>query len=319
MSRLHTLWTLSALALCAAAAWAAEVDRYVPADATAVASVNVRQLLDAPLVRPHAQEAIRAVLAANAGLQDVLTAAGIDPLRDVTGVVLAARGTKPEQALLIVHGKFDDERARRAAADFAREHPTQLLLHKEGDAVVYENRSAKRPTFAAFADAETVVAALGRGPVAAAVRGGTRPVKLRPDVQALVSKADGTKSAWLVALAPPELRKQLAQSANAANVADRIRACTATLDVDRDVQVAVDVLTTDARTANSVAEMLDGLRNLGKLMAQNQPDFGDLIAQVFEGVKVRAGKNTVEVRARVPGEMIEKALQKAPKEKPREP
>jgi hypothetical protein len=319
MSRPHLLWPLPALVLCAAPAAAADVDRYVPADAIAVASVNVRQLLDAPLVRPHAQDLVRAALGANAGLQDVLTAAGIDPLRDVSGVVLAARGTKPEQALLIVRGKFDVERAQQAAAAFAREHPQQLVLHKEGSAVVYENRSSKRPTFAAFADAETVVAALGRAPVSAALRGGGRPVKLRPDLKALVSKADGAKAVWLVALAPPELRKQLAQNANTANVADRIKACTATLDVDRDVQVAIDVLTTDARTANSVAEMLDGLRNLGKLMAQNQADVGDLLAQVIDGMKIHTGRSTVEVRLRVPGDTIEKALQKAPKEKPREP
>jgi hypothetical protein len=304
--------TLLTLGLAAGPGRAAEIDRYVPADATAVVSLNVRQLLDAPLVRDHAPAMLQAVLRQNPGLRQLLVAAGLDPLRDVERIVLAMSGTRSEQALLIVHGKFDVGRARQAAGEFARQHPGQLVIHDEGGAVLYENRSASRPYHAAFADEGTAVAALSRDAVAAAVRGGKEPARLRPALQALVSRADGNRGAWLAALAPPELGKQLARDESTADLAGRITGFTAALDVDRDVQAEFQIHTTDAKTADRVAELLDGARGLARLLAQNQPGVGDLLTEAVDNLKVGVRKSTVELRLRVAGDTLETALRKAP-------
>jgi hypothetical protein len=312
MPRTLATWRLAVpvVALCALSARGADVDRFVPAEATALASVNVRKLLDAPLVRRHALEAIRASLQENAPLQRLLTAAGTDPLRDVSGVVVAVGGTKADQVLVIVHGTFDADRVRKAAEQTAREHPDQLKLHQEGAAVIYEDRSPKRACFAAFADSGTVVASLSRSAVAAAVRGGRGTASLRPEMQALVARADATKTAWLVALAPPELKKQLMANQNTAPIADRVKSLSATLEVDGDVEALVHVYTTDGKAADSLAEMLDGMRGVVKLLAQNGPGVGDLVAQVVDATRVGARRSTVEVRVRVSGEAIGKALRK---------
>lgn len=311
MARPPALWlSLMVLAAGAPRAWGAEVDRYVPADATAVASIDVRRLLEAPLVRRHLVDRMRAGLREDAGLEGVLTAAGIDPLRDVRGVVLAVTGAKAEQCLVIVRGKFDVARARQAAEQLAREHPDRLKVHGEGSSVLFENRSVKRPYFVAFADGETAVAGLSGGAVAAAVRGGGRPAPLRPDMRALVAGADGTKTAWLVGLTPPELKKQLRANENTAALADRIESFSATLDVGRDLEAVVRVHTTDAKTAEGLAETLDGLRGVVKLLAQNRPEVADLLAQAVDGTRVGARQTTVEVRVRVGGEALDKALRK---------
>jgi hypothetical protein len=176
--------------------------------------------------------------------------------------------------------------------------------------VIYEDRSAKRVCFAAFADSGTVVAGLSRSTVAAAVRGGGRTAPLRPEMQALVARADATKTAWLVALTPPELRRQLRANQNTAPIADRVTSLSATLEVDGDVEALVHVHATDGRAADSLAEMLDGMRGVVKLLAQNGPGVGDLVAQVVDATKVAARRSTVEVRVRVSGEAIGKALRK---------
>jgi hypothetical protein len=304
---------LAILALGALDARAAEVDRLVPAGATAIASIDVRQLAESPLLKQHAPGLVGAALDQNPALKGLLDAAGVDPLRDVSTLVLAATGTKPEQGLLIVHGKFDVARAGKAAEAFAREHPDRLTIHAEGATVVYENRSPQRPYFAAFADSGTAVAALSRDMLAAALKAGKQPPTLRPELQALAGKADGTKCAWLVALVPPELTKQLKGNDNTADVADRIRAFSATLDVDRDVEVIGKLHTTDAKAAGSIAEMLDGLRGFARLTAQNNSVAGDLLAQAADGLKIRARGSAVELRARVPGAAIDRTLKKAPK------
>src|SRR5579884_2579183 len=67
------------LALPAAAAPAADVDPYVPADTTAVASLDVRRVLAAPLVKEHVLPALARRAEGKVDLQAALLPAGLRP------------------------------------------------------------------------------------------------------------------------------------------------------------------------------------------------------------------------------------------------
>src|SRR5262249_27296941 len=112
---------LAAAALLAGPAAAADVNRYLPDDTEVVVFVNVRQLLDSPLVKKHALEQVRAALKDNAGGQKFFGAVGLDPLRDISSVTLAAPGSDVQnRALFIVSGNFNVERIHAAADEAAR-------------------------------------------------------------------------------------------------------------------------------------------------------------------------------------------------------
>src|SRR5262249_50931606 len=143
---------LAAALLLAAPASAAEADKYLPEDTTSVVSVNVRQVLDSPVGKKYLQEVVKTVLKQNADLQKPLTAAGVDPLKDVSSVVVAASDVAGDKVLVIVRGTFDPDKAQAAAEDFAKKNPRQLVIHKEGELRVYEHKNGEQSAYVAFVD-----------------------------------------------------------------------------------------------------------------------------------------------------------------------
>src|SRR4051794_6457376 len=77
-----------ALAVCAAPARAADLDPYVPGDTTALLVINARQALDSPVVKKYALDKVQAALKQSAEAQRLLTAAGVDPLKDVDRILV---------------------------------------------------------------------------------------------------------------------------------------------------------------------------------------------------------------------------------------
>src|SRR5262249_37024878 len=158
--------------------------------------------------------------------------------------------------------------------------------------------------YTAVADAETALVSTSRDlVVAAARRAGRPPEALNPALQALVDKADTRHPVWFVALAPPELKQQLAKGEDTAAVADKILAFSGDLDADQDLRGSVRIHTADARTADSVAEMLDAARGLVKLLLQSNSDCADVLLPVVDGVKIRTRHAVVDLDVRVTADM----------------
>src|SRR5438128_2254889 len=87
---------------------AAEIDRYLPAHADMVMSVNVRQVVDSPVFKEHFHELARKwVKTAPAG--QVMTLLDLDPLKDVQRITAAGTGVIGllDRGLVIAHGDFD--------------------------------------------------------------------------------------------------------------------------------------------------------------------------------------------------------------------
>src|SRR5262249_46222626 len=117
--------------LLSARSQAAEVDRFLPGDTEIIVHVNLRQALGSDLVKKYALEQIKTPLKQSAELQAVLTAAGVDPIKDITSLTLAAPGKiNADSGLVIVRGNFDADKFHKAAADFADKNPESLRIHK---------------------------------------------------------------------------------------------------------------------------------------------------------------------------------------------
>lgn len=125
-------WLLAAgLLALAPAAPAAPVDRYLPDETDTVCTLNVRQLLHAPVVKRFALKPLRDVLAAGPA-KHVLDAVGIDPLQDIQRVVLANWGDEDNaEWMLIVHGQFDTIRAAAGLKQLARALPEKVKARQD--------------------------------------------------------------------------------------------------------------------------------------------------------------------------------------------
>ena len=81
--------------MLAGPARAAEVDPYLPDDTEVLVTVNVRQVLDSPLVKKSTLEKLREALKDIDMAEDVLKDLGFDPFKDldrVTAFIRAVRG-----------------------------------------------------------------------------------------------------------------------------------------------------------------------------------------------------------------------------------
>src|SRR6516165_1850557 len=86
-------WLLAgALLALVLPARAAEPDKYLPNDTEAIVVLNVKQILDSPLVKKHLAEKIRDEIKNNAEVSKVLEALGFDPLKDLSSITIASSG-----------------------------------------------------------------------------------------------------------------------------------------------------------------------------------------------------------------------------------
>ena len=108
----------AALALLAPAR-AAEADRYLPAETQQVAVVNVKQLLDSPLVKKFALPEVEKQLKDNKEYKQFQDFTGIDILKDVTSVVVGNVSTRGDNFVIIVRGKFDTDKIHKSAQQYA--------------------------------------------------------------------------------------------------------------------------------------------------------------------------------------------------------
>src|SRR5579875_1813193 len=86
---------------------AAQPDRLTLSDAEMVVQVNVRQMLQAPLIRKHALGPFKTLLEHNAETCQLLRAAGLDPLQDIDAISLSMSGhpLSGGKLLVVVRGR----------------------------------------------------------------------------------------------------------------------------------------------------------------------------------------------------------------------
>src|SRR5262249_12084180 len=137
--------------------------------------INVRQILDAPLVKQHGIEWLKKHVLGKPEVQKVLDGIGFDPLKDVATITAAgpAGATDSDKALIIVHGRFDVTKFDAKAIEVAKEMGEHLIFHTiQGDArigrdvVFYEVRDKAlgedKPMFVGLVDGTTLVASGSR-------------------------------------------------------------------------------------------------------------------------------------------------------------
>src|SRR5581483_12018900 len=126
-----------AAALLGAPARASELDKYFPDGTFMVVSFNVKQLLDAPLVKGDEKTFKKGMGEAT----KLLEGFGVDPTKDLDRVILAVGDQlKPQNVVLLLEGKFDPAKVQAKLKEMAQQKKNNLEVTSEGGATIYEGR-----------------------------------------------------------------------------------------------------------------------------------------------------------------------------------
>jgi len=297
---------------------AAEVDKYLPADAEFVSHLNVRQLLDSAVVKKHAVEKLRDLLKGQEHASSVLEALGFDPFKDLTSITGAGSSLEPDgKAWFIAHGQFDSTKFEAKAEEEAKNHGDTLKIHKEGDKKIYEVQMPHddKPLFVAIVDKTTLVGSNDKDYIrdCFAKAAAKKEAGVKKELKELIEKVDSKSSMWLV------LRGNTLNSGPLAAVSDdkakktieRIDSVTFTVTVDKGVKIALDMGSKSAEGAKELAENMKEYIDTGKgflaLAAGQEPKAAPLV-DVVNSVKITTEGNSVSIKGEVGEDLIEKAL-----------
>lgn len=297
---------------------AADVDPMLPSDTEIVAQVNVRQLLDSPLVKQHALELMKNALKSNPPVEAVFQELGLNPFTDVDSITLAGPGgNDPNKGVAIVHGKFDLAKFKTRAQDAVKEG-APLSIEKSGNYTVYEVNIPEGPAqtlFVALPDAKTLVASPKKELLADALdkHAGKKKGDVSADLTARVRKHVAGESAWIVVLSRGLNKGPVATDANAKEFLDKSVTLSSSVTVTKDVILGATIDAKNADDATALQKKLSGLIDQGKgildAFAQSQKELAPL-QDLANSLKVTAADKTVTVSGTIPNAVIEKAIQR---------
>ncbi len=311
----------------AAPARGAELEKYLPDDTEVVVNVNVRQLLDSPLVKKHALELAREALKSVDMAEDVLRDLGFDPFKDLDRVVAASPGgTDKDRGLLIARGKFDRAKFKAKAEEASRTYGDLLKIRKVPDGagghhIVYEvnHPEAQLPFYVTLAADNTLLASPGKDYVVDALKKvgkNEKPPLKDKELQALLEKVDERQTVSVAAVSAALKAGALGDALeDVSAVLEKVTAIGGGMTLGEDVKVEVVASTKNAADAKEFRDSADrGLKVALAVLAglgQGEANPGiELALEVVKNLKVTARDRTIVIKGRVSAETIEDALKK---------
>jgi hypothetical protein len=326
---LRTVAAFALAFLLPASAVAGKVDPLLPDATTTVVLVNVRQMVDLPPAKPHAENMLAFVLQIAPTCRQALDTLGIKPLEDIDTLTVAVENA--DQGTLILHGKFDPDKVHASVGRFMRKNPDQVTATRVSGVFVYEDWHSKLPIHSAVVNKETLLLSWSRDHILAAVKGGREP-KLRKQVQGLIADMDDSKSVWAVfgeprhfaegvlkqlfnpfdlpLLIKPPLLKRVER------LPSRVAAFTIVVGIGKEITVGSVIRTANKETAELLAAVLSEPRPLQLLVRAHPllgPERGQALAEVIGDATVKEDKTWVLVSMKVTDENLRKIMtQKEP-------
>lgn len=317
--RVRTFVLPVVVAASLAAPCRAQPTKYLPDSTMLVVALNVKQLMQSPLVRGDE----KAFKQFSADAAKALGKFGIDPTRDVDRIVLAVGDElKAATTLVLVEGRFDVASIQGKLRDLARDHKNDLHATEENGATIYEGRLPRANVpdpkvtlperFAmTVLDGTTIALAADKAPlVETLAKKGGRKSALNPRVAELLDKADPRQTLSIVFVPPA--------AAVAGGDAAGLKTVTGGITVADGVKSDVRLDTADAdaakRIAGHVTEGLDRVRQLLPGLVAIQPGVGrkeqEMIKEMLDTIKVSAKPDAVVITSTITRELIEKNARK---------
>ncbi len=311
------------VALLIAGIWssasAADPARFFPAETDIVISLNVRQLLDSPLVKQNALDLIKTTLAANKSLGGAISALGLDPLTDFdrVSIGMGLDDISSPKAVAVIDGKFDVKKITDVIEAQAKENPKQYGVEVVGGKTIYKIATPKQPVpmyLATISSSVLVFASVKEqlGDAFAAADGTRKPV-IKSEVVDLLSKADSKSSLFIVAVTKGKLEALPLPDAEIKKLLDQIQTVSVDLKIEKDARLEMVLGTPGTDQAKKIHEIVGGGLELIKLQMKvalaSQPDLQPLL-ELSNSLAAAQKDKSVVITGQLSSEAAAKMLKK---------
>jgi hypothetical protein len=303
-----------AVALLAAPARSAEMEKYLPDGTVFVLSLNVKNLLKSPLLRADEQAFRKAMGEAAKVLGDF----GVNPEKDLDRVVLAAgQGMQPNAMLILLEGTFNTAKLEAQIGALARERKGNVEPAEGAPAGVYQVRLPQQarnnpgvPGKVLFTVLDRNFVAVAADPdalTAALAKKNGKKADVKREVLAEIAKINPKETASVVVVPPQEML--------AGGPAAGMTKITGGVTVGEGVKTDLLLSTKDGTAAKDLAQAInDGLAQIKQfvpILAGQQPGVGkkeiDMITEVIDSFKASPQSNGVTIKGEITKEFIDKA------------
>ncbi|HEY7315040.1 MAG TPA: hypothetical protein VH643_37185 [Gemmataceae bacterium] len=306
---------------------AADLDPYLPDDTENVLNLNVRQILDSPLIKKHALEAGQEALRGNDQIQDILKDLGFDPFKDLDRVIVASPGgTEKDRGLVIVHGRFDLDKFKAKGEEAAKNNPDNLKITKilGGKHLLYEVNlpDYDMPLFVALAGRDTLLVSAGKDYVVDALKKmgkSDKPALKNKDFKTLLEKVDGRQSLSLAAVQTPAVKDAIGGlPGDVKGMIEKIQALGGGVTLTDEVKLELVVTTKTAKEAKDLKESANAgltliLGFLGALAQNDTKPEMELLLEAAKSLSIKNKDAAVVIKGRISSDLIEEMMKKKSK------
>jgi WD40 repeat protein len=272
--------------------------------AQAVVSVNVRQVLQAPVFKKHLYNEVQNALKQNGPVKQLREAVGFDPLEDLERLTFVHAGGKAmDKTAVIAEVRFDVDKVLAVVLKAFQKTDNSLMVHREG--VVEIKAAGSPPLFVAFANKEVVLSP-SKSYLLEIVKSGARgPSLLGKEIQGALARHSNKESLWLAVAITDDIKDVLKKIPPTAEIADRLKYVTGNIilaDNDDVVLLYLALHATDAKAAVGVLQFVEKNKALLALL-RDDPVF----SEVFKSLRIDLDKdkNTVNIHLKVTGPAVE--------------
>jgi hypothetical protein len=316
----HWIITLGLLSALVVPVRGADVDKYLPDDTETVVVLNVRQALEAPVVKKYLHEQMKAALKNNADAQPLLGLIDPDSLKDVDRITVAVPtgGALQGKGLIIVQGRFDLANLQATVQALAQTTAITLKIQPHEKTPLYEILLDDPPTpfvFASFLDKNVVVVSPGKSPVleAMAKHNGKRTTKLNKDLQTLIAKADAKQHLWVAGCVAEPWKKALERVNQLKLFAGKLESFSGGVRFTDTIKASLHLQLSDVQAAVDLRQTLEASKGLVMVViatSKNLKDYAPLLSDVLNALQFTQDKGTVGIELTLPEELIEKGFKK---------
>jgi len=286
---------------------AADLDRMVPSDAEAVMKLNIKQVLDSALVKKYALDIIKQSLQ-NPEAQQMVTATGLDPLKDLDSITVTASGTTSPRVLIVVRGRFNAAKINAAMETHAQKEKT-LTKIQEGKLTIWKAEKDQNPLYTTVPNQGSMVMSTDKDYLIKSV-GDEGKNQNSAELRAAVGKVPGKESLWVAGIITDDIKKKMQDNPQTKKYAGTIKSITGGITVTDAFQLNGQIHTTDPKIAAELKKVLEGFVPVIQLMTQGNEQFGPLIKEVLDGLKITTTNTTVSIDLSVTEELIKKIAMK---------
>lgn len=302
---------LVVLAFAAVPVRAADLDKYLPNQTEAIVAVNIKQLVESPLLKDHLEPIKQALKQLNVAPKP-FALLGLEPWADAERVTIAWTGNPDGEApCILLQGNFDNAKIEAAAAKAAKKDEIVQERFVDGRRV-WVLRCEDEPTwlYLGLLDPGTLVLSRQANRVSEALgkKAGQVKHELRKDVQTLLGRLDTKQSVGVVSLSRPLNFAGLLGGlpGNLQNVAGGVT-------LGDDVRLDLAMSARDPQTAKAAAgqlqDSLNQLKALTAVLVTQKKQYAPL-ADLVNGAKVTTQGSELAFKLTINKDLMDMLLKK---------